>query len=718
MERRDFVKLSLLASTTIVLPFACGSKTDWYPGGQENLFLTARDIDNIRAKIDRYDWAKTRFQVLKKDALGTEEAYYQSHWNGNWRQWTTGQYLKSVALYYRLTGDESNLSQITKHLTEEFKLDQCDEPLYKADKPVNKSMWSYGLSRMNYFWTWDLIKLHPEFASIAGPMKQRLEELKNHYLRYENENIKRLGNTQFWAISTLGVLGFLTHDMKAVDTAINGRFGFKNSLEDKMRDGKFWPEPISYTLHYVSCAMSLLTEASRVNNYEDLYAYQSPSGASFKNLIDGLFELTHPNGLLIANGDSSYGASPDKDNKVKLFDGHNAHLFGGRDERPCNKFELFYSVYKDPKYAWVINKNKERFCEDVEVWGDDTLIHGVALRDEEVPSFVSAKHQGIGHAVLTTVEGTDYWKGEGNVLHVRNGSTIQFHGHDDPFHIDLFVAGRMLYPDWFLSGWDYLAPRASRNNRNKTPIAHYSIGHNTVLVDKKGPDIKRYHLNSRDPEINDITFSEIKKSDRIKSISLEGEIYAGVRQKRTLGITSDYLVEVFECQSDDLHTYDYVLHDFGKLDFEPAIPMEKYDKFLEDYKLAAIDSEATSPNNKSIRDGSKGIVDADWCASFSDDDGKRVHLSFVGEVGTEVFETNTPLIVQGGWDQTPEEVRKMTKPMLIVRRHCRSTKFVVLHQLKNFNEVFDFKVDGNKFIVSSDSFTDEITYTGTHLMCL
>ena len=104
--------------------------------------------------------------------------------------------------------------------------------------------------------------------------------------------------------------------------------------------------------------MSLLAEASRVNEYEDLYHYVSPSGGSIKGMIDGLFELSYPNGLLASNGDAAYRAIKDSNGEITRNQYSCANLFSDPSDRVVNKFEIFYKAYKDPKYAWLINKQK------------------------------------------------------------------------------------------------------------------------------------------------------------------------------------------------------------------------------------------------------------------------------------------------------------------------------------------------------------------------
>ena len=250
MERREFTKLGLFASGALILPLGCvRNLTSSIIGGDEKLFLNEQDFERIRENIKHFDWAKKRFEVLKNTIYRSEDEYFENHWKGSWRQWSTGQYLKYIAIHYRLTGDETNLIQIKEHLIKEFKLDQMEIPYNKLGLPANKQIWSWGMSRMNYFWAWDMVKNHPLMISIKDDLMIRFEEITQQYFIYEDNFIGRLGNTQFWGISAMGVMGFLTSNEEAINRSINGKFGLKTVLENKLRDGKFWPEPTNYTIH-------------------------------------------------------------------------------------------------------------------------------------------------------------------------------------------------------------------------------------------------------------------------------------------------------------------------------------------------------------------------------------------------------------------------------------------------------------------------------------
>ena len=46
---------------------------------------------------------------------------------------------------------------------------------------------------------------------------------------------------------------------------------------------------------------------------------------------------------------------------------------------------------------------------------------------------------------------------------------------------------------------------------------------------------------------------------------VDGGAYRGVYQRRTLGVTKEYVVDMFDMRSREQHIYDYVLHSFGRL---------------------------------------------------------------------------------------------------------------------------------------------------------
>ncbi len=235
-------------------------------------------------------------------------------------------------------------------------------------------------------------------------------------------------------------------------------------------------------------------------------------------------------------------------------------------------------------------------------------------------------------------------------------------------------------------------------------------------MDKKGPDRRRYQLPQSAEEFSDIVFSDIEDNGRMKTISLEGSIYNGVNQRRTLGITPDYLLDIFDCTSDDIHTYDYILHNEGHFEFYTKIDLEDYDDFNKDYKLEPIDSESKEEGNSWLRKGKKGLVHESWQGGFTDRDEKRVIIDVGSEEGTEVFVTNTPMVVGNGWDDTPDNIKRISKPMLIIRRICKSTKFIVVHQLTNLDKPFKVNRKEMKIEIITEDYSDMIELKGESML--
>ena len=168
--------------------------------------------------------------------------------------------------------------------------------------------------------------------------------------------------------------------------------------------------------------------------------------------------------------------------------------------------------------------------------------------------------------------------------------------------------------------------------------------------------------------------------------------------------------------SSDIHTYDYILHNEGHFEFYTKVDLKDYDDFNKDYKLEPIDSESKEEGNSWLRKGKKGLVHESWQGGFTDSDGKRVRLDVGSEKGTEVFITNTPMDVGNGWDDTPENIKKISKPMLIIRRKCKSTKFIVVHQLKNLDKPFKVIRGNNKIDIITEDYSDTIELKGDSML--
>jgi len=663
-------------------------------GGGEKIYLSESDIVAMRQRIDLYPWAQARYDALKELVAITTSS--------------NNQLAKDIALYYRLSGDDSKLGLVKDAFIDKFNLNNMNSDL------VNGKTWrDWGRTKALYYHAWDLVKNSPAMSDIDNRMKTRLKELASEFVK---EDLGSFGNTDTWAICGMGLTGLLIGNQTAINKALDNKTGVKAWLELYLRDDKFFFDPLQYGWKYVLLTMTLLADAYKQSGIENLYTYTSPSGHTIKGMADGYLELCNPTGELVGGGDQSYVAQiygsdnqvayeATNDDTLVMHDGNGGSLFGPACR--TNLFEILFKEYQDPKYAWCIAQSPERHIyhdhDEVRTWGDTTLSHGIPLETPVAPDFKNTAFQEMGHAMLSDIEGPGYWLGNNQVLHIRNGCANGTHSHDDPFHFDLYSKGKMLYADWFHKSHEYLSPDADC----PMPIHKYSIGHNTVSVDKKGPDIKR--VGTRDI-VNDVDFSEVRTQGPMSVISLEGSPWRGVQMHRTFALTSQYLVDVFECDSNKEHTYDYFLRDHGQLVLDENLNTLAYDGFKEDYDLKVIDTRSSRSDNEWLREGLKATTDSNWEASFVGTPGglpgseKRVQLFVGAEPDTEVFKSDTPLLVWQGWDKTPSNIRAMKRGVLIIRRRAKSTKFVVVHQLDQLDKKFEVQINGTSISIKGGDF--------------
>ena len=117
-----------------------------------------------------------------------------------------------------------------------------------------------------------------------------------------------------------------------------------------------------------------------------------------------------------------------------------------------------------------------------------------------------------------------------------------------------------------------------------------------------------------------------------------------------------------------------------------------------------------------LRKGKKGIINSSWEGGFVENENRRVNIYIGGEEGTEVFVTNTPIYVSDGWDNTPDFIKKIAKPMLIVRRKCKSTKFIVVHQLANLSEKFKVDIKNMNIEIMTDDYIDLLEFQDDRIL--
>ena len=155
-------------------------------GGGEKIYLNEQDIVAMRQRIDLYPWAQARFDALKNLVANTNSS--------------DNKFAKDIALYYRLTGDDSKLHLVKDAFIDKFKLNSMSTGL------VNGKMWrAWGRTKISYYHAWDLVKNSPVMSDINSRMDTRLKELATEFI---NEDLGSFGNTDTWVMAR-----FKLHDV-------------------------------------------------------------------------------------------------------------------------------------------------------------------------------------------------------------------------------------------------------------------------------------------------------------------------------------------------------------------------------------------------------------------------------------------------------------------------------------------------------------------------
>ena len=669
--------------------------------GGERLYIDEQMIREIRSKIDRYPWAAQAYDDL---AYRATHPFPQS-------SSTLGigmevMYLKEAALYYRIGGDESVLPNVVKGLVGFYKADRPDLPLYDPKRLHSRNIWQDVMRYdVRYLAIYDLIRNHslldPYREVIDRRLLEAVEEIKSAVRR-----IRKDSNTTFWTVAGLASYGFYLGDEEAIDMAVNGAWGFKHVLGTFKEGGRFRPEGGPYCYQYVDNCQLIIAELAKRNGYpEDLYRWEHPeTGASLLKMAKGMIDLAQPCGEIITRGDQSEQAIDAsggwRPERKKSWSLNSNSLFGHPDQhRVSNKAELLYYIFRKPEFAWTIAQDSGRRTHCDQFWGMTNLVYGVPeLGEVKVPEVRSEIFPDMGMAFLKSVEGSAYWdKGTLTATLVSGVKQIS-HNQKDHFSFSIYAFGKYLYNDWYLN-WDYLCPRPGR--ANMTPYSARAIAHNTVSVDLAEPG----------PAEGKVQWSEIRRENGVQILSLSGSVFEGVQQSRTLCVTPDYEVDVFELQSDTDHNYDWFLHSRGSASYLGLKKWKSYPTLNKEYGFGPVDTAATQrPHNEwlfepKVATNQKG----EFSVLFSDTDGLSVKSTIFVARGAKVLDTATPFYVNlGGWDKPLPAGMPERNPMTVVRQEGKSVSFIAVHQpLKEGVKELKVSLKGGVLTVQGEGFKDE-----------
>ncbi len=673
-------------------------------GSNEKLFYGEQRIQEIRQKIDSYEWAAELYQTMQDNIeIGLNEGTIADQYKasvGGSPIWRVSGYYRDMALYYRISGDEKYMPELIDYIVSSFQLDKPDKVLFSDKVSQNHNLWTWLMFKMRLFHAYDLIKTHPDMRQYEPIMNERLKEIVSESKRYTTY-MRHAGNTQFWVITMgLGVSAMLLDDVETFKDALyNDYYGAEAILSSFKDGGKARLEPPLYYYGYVTSCLTILFEIADFNDIADMYNYKSANGNNLETLVEGFIDMSYPDGTLMSHGDGT---------DYYAVVGNRAVIFGAKlfdnDEytaRELDKWEIYNRAYDNPKFAWILSRNPKRdgLCE---IWGYSALTHGVGeLGAVETPLVSSEVFHTEGSALLKSVEGADYWDSDAITVLVRAGATLINHNHSDHLHIKMNAFdSKPIYTDW-VHYYDYISPRKANNYADQTPLSPRVLAHNTVAVD------------CSEPKISNIKFSDIdRSSDGAQVFSAYGTPYKGVDAKRTICLTKDYVIDVFELESDTVHTYDFILNSLGVVTGEGIAESYEYKTINEDYKLKAIDKWAKKERNAWIQDARRAKVSEDNVRVIfrdSDNIGAVATTLCDDEQPTELILANTPTYVaKMTWDGSLENSGfAQLKPLSILRRECSSTTFYTVHYpFKDVAQRVAITKEGDVLSIVGEDFVD------------
>ncbi len=601
------------------------------------LFADAATFARAKARAGKYSWAKRQLDAIVRDAdrivkaklnVPDEPGQWSHHYvckkcgarlrhkgdkhvcskcgavytgwpydqviltrihGGNWHS------IRTLGLAYALTGREPYAAK-----AREILLAYADKykryPLHNVWRRKSRSaarLFAQTLDEavavIGVAWGYDLIYNSP---CLSDADRERIEtQLLREVVTTIRRNDAGISNWQSWHNAGMAAVGFCLEDEEIAAHAINGKSGLRFQFEKSVLPDGFWYEGTAAYHYYALSAIRWAAEAAHAAGID---VYHHPA---HKSLYLGPIEFVFP--------DLSFPAVNDSD----VFSITGQHAL----------YELAYARFGDPRLLPVVRHGKRSSLQAL-LWGPDELPASPAMRLD------SRDFKGLGAAILRQGTGKDQ-----TYVHLDYGPHGGGHGHPDKLTIILFALGEQLAPD--PGRLAYAAPLHRSWYRQ-------TFAHNTVCVD--GANQK--------PTTGKLTLFG-SKSDLVIAQAECTTAYAGVTMRRTVALADGVVVDVFDLRSDEAHTYDWLYHNFGRL--EPRLPTTRLAKPM-----------GSSGGYQHMTDITRAETDMTWSAEFRQDKA-NVRVTMLGVPKTAVF-------FGMGMSHNPPR----PCPMVVVRRKAKRTTFV------------------------------------------
>ncbi len=547
------------------------------------LFLPSDDIKSIRHQAETDPWAAGIIDRIVQSAEGWDPARLEELKSGV-RHHGFCRPARDLALAYQFRGDRRFAKEAAQILVGYADLAPSLSHGGYAGLLTSSTLQEADVIT-DLCWAYDLIV---PSGVLTNQERRRIENDLFRRSGWEGGHLCHHLNSDNWRTRAIGVLaatGFATGDRKLMEEAINGvydpdrrayLYGFAQQIAHSMNsDGVLWESQIGYT-YFTLRTLCWVAEIAR-NSGVDLWQTKLPGlqakparawkwyfgdagPRSLRDAIDALFYRAFPNMSVSAMGDS------------------NTHEISA----PVRMFGAAYRRTHDPKYAWLVTRQRKKQNEDnknpkVSGGGIWHLIY--AVRDLPAGHFsfeddadigVSGRHR---HGCsLLPIGGYAVMRGNGDdvqatALDFRYGPYGTGHSHADKLSLTLYGLNKILAPD--AGSWGY-------GNGMQLTWAKQTIAHNTVTVD----EISQYPQADADtiwaspapwyPSVGELVF--FHAGDEFKAVrATDDTSYLETVLDRTLILLNPFVIDVYHVICPEETQIDWAWHAYGKADSKTAL---------------------------------------------------------------------------------------------------------------------------------------------------
>ncbi|MEM8857104.1 MAG: heparinase II/III family protein [Chloroflexota bacterium] len=591
-----------------------------------HLFLDAAEIEEIKQKIETYDWAQTAFESLKSEAdslIGVEivvpetgGGFYHADDDAAYaitqRHYDLADIARDSGLMYQFTDNalymekarEILLAYSDAYLTYEItdKAGRTGEQASAGGRAtaqaINEARWIIPLA-----WAYDLV-----YNDLTDAERTKIED---GLLRPAADliilNNEGRHNHQSWYNSGVGVLGFVLEDPEYIWYALLKDDSSLNYQLDKSvtADG-MWYEGTMHYQFYVLRALQPLMEAT---HHAGFNVYDNPQ---YKGLFD--FMVTY--------------ADPELEMPT-INDGRVVNL---TESDRVTYYELAYRRLNDPRYVPIIEESRRTDL--------NALLYGVPeLGDAVDPAWETELYSDSDLMVMRSGDSKNGIQATLNYMGYQGG-----HSHADQLSLVLYGEGTELAPD--TGSIKYRIPE--QEAYFKTTLAHNALVVDGVSQERAAGAELRKFVSNRAAQI-----AQVRSSD----------LYDGVMLQRTVLMNADYLIDIYDATSEEPRTYDWVYRNRGNFSTSS-------DQFT------AVDEVWGDEGYGYLSGIESADIDSDLHADWQVSPDVNVRATLLGQPDTTYITARGPIAARKN-----DEIAGRPIPLVISRRaEVPSTQFVSIIQ--------------------------------------